>query len=78
MKNFRIFIKTMLISICALALAVLPTKAYATQYSSTNYMMLYGKGNGRPTGFYWVFAGNKANKPVIKVVKSSDSEVIRF
>ena len=74
MKNFRIFIKTMLISICALALAVLPTKAYATQYSSTNYMMLYGKGNGRPTGFYWVYTKNSgANKPVIKIVRSSDA-----
>ena len=73
MRKFSIFIKTMLVSICAFAIAIIPTKAFALQDSSSHYMMLYGKGNGRPTGYYLVFAGNKANKAIIKVVRSADA-----
>ena len=72
MKKLNVFIKVALTSFMITFLCF-SGKIYGAQLNSDQYMMLYGKGNGRPTGFYWVFAGNKANKPVIKVVKSSDS-----
>ena len=72
MKKLNVFMKVALTSFMITFLCF-SGKIYGAQLNSDQYMMLYGKGNGRPTGFYWVFAGNKANKPVIKVVKSSDS-----
>ena len=72
MKKLNVFIKVALTSFMITFLCF-SGKIYGAQLNSDQYMMLYGKGNGRPTGFYWVSAGNKANKPVIKVVKSSDS-----
>ena len=72
MKKLNVFRKVALTSFMITFLCF-SGKIYGAPLNSDQYMMLYGKGNGRPTGFYWVFAGNKANKPVIKVVKSSDS-----
>ena len=75
MKKLNVFMKVALTSFMITFLCF-SGKIYGAQLNSDQYMMLYGKGNGRPTGFYWVFAGNEANKPVIKVVKSSDSNGI--
>ena len=72
MKKLNVFRKVALTSFMITFLCF-SGKIYGAQLNSDQYMMLYGKGNGRPTGFYWVSAGNEANKPVIKVVKSSDS-----
>ena len=72
MKKLNVFIKAVLTSF-VVAIFCFSGTIYGAQLNSDQYMMLYGKGNGRPTGYYWVFAGNSANKPVIKIVKSSDS-----
>ena len=74
MKKLNVFIKAVLTSF-VVAIFCFSGTIYGAQLNSDQYMMLYGKGNGRPTGYYWVYEGKSEKEPVIRIVKSYESNV---